>query len=148
MTTPNLARGPRWGNTGKSDPLGRYLAPRLGLKPLSVEALLRGPQAINLRVAAIITAFRALGDDERLARFWGPMARAYEQREAPPLVDATWHLAQQADAGEDVDELAYQLDPSDAKLDRLIRAKDRAILREVALRDALVAEQQRRRGAR
>ncbi len=145
MTTPNLACGPRWGNTGKSDPLGRYLAPRLGLKPLSVEALLRGPQAINLRAAAIIRAFRALGDDERLARFWGPMARAYEQCEAPPLCDAVIHLAQEADAAEDVAESDFLLDRSDANLDRLIRLSDRAILREMARRDALVAEQTRRR---
>lgn len=144
MSAPNVARPPRWGNNGKSDPVARYLSPVLGLKPLSVEQLLRGPQAINLRCAHIVGAFRALGDDLRLARFWDPMQRAYDQREAPPLVDATWLLEQAADTKEDLSELAYQLDPSDANLERYIRDKEAEIIRGMALLDALRVEQQQR----
>lgn len=148
MSAPNVAKVPRWGNDRVSDPIGRYVAPQLGLTPASAAQLLRGPQAINLRCAHYIGAFRALGDDIRLARFWDPMQRAYDQREAPPLCDAVIHLAQEADAAEDVAETDFLLDRSDANLDRLIRASDRDILRETARRDALVAEQARRRAAR
>lgn len=148
MSAPNVAQRPRWGNNGKSDPVARYLSPVLGLKPLSVEQLLKGPQAINLRCAHIIGAFRALRDDIRLARFWDPMVKAYEQREAPPLVDATWLLEQAADTKEDVSELAFQLDPSDANLERYIRDKEAEIVRGCALLDALKAEQCRRESTR
>lgn len=147
MTAPNVARARRWGNDGQADPVARYVAPCLGLTPASAAQLLKGRQAINLRCAHYITAFRHLGDDVRLARFWEPLIKAYDQREAPPLVDATWLLAQTADAKEDVDELAFQLDPSDANLDRLIRSTETEIIRETAKLDALRAEQ-RRRGAR
>jgi len=145
MTPPNVARLPRWGQSGRADPVAKYVAPRLGMRPGAVEQLMK---QVNHRCAAIVAAFVALGDLERGERFVRPILTAWDGRQAPPLVAATWHLAQQADAGEDVDELAYQLDPSDANLDRLIRAKDRAILREVALRDALVAKQAKRRLAR
>lgn len=146
MTTPNLARARRWGESGRSDPLCRYVGPRIGLTPASAEQLLRGPRAINLRCAAYVEGFRKLQDEIRLARFMAPILRAYEQREAPPLVPAVWNIAQAADAKEDVDEVAYHLDPTDGNLERLIRSTEIAVIREMAKLDALRAEQQRRRG--
>lgn len=148
MTAPNLSRARRWGNDGRRDPVAHFVAPLLGLTPASAEHLLKGRQAINLRCARYIEAFRKLGDDLRLARFWEPMVKAYDQRQAPPLVAATWQLAQAADAREEVSELAYMCDQSDANLDRCIRDKEAEVYRGLALIDALKAEQQRRRGAR
>jgi len=145
MTAPNLTRARRWGNDGRQDPVARYVAPLIGLTPASAEQLLKGHQAINLRCAHYVEAFRKLGDDVRLARFWEPLQRAYDCREAPPLVNATWLLEQAADTKEDVSELAFQLDPSDANLERYIRDKEAEIYRGLALIDALRAEQQRRR---
>ena len=145
MTASTLPRVRRWGDSGRADPVARYVAPRLGMRPASVEQLMK---QVNHRCAAIVAAFVALGDLERGERFVRPIVAAWDQRQAPPLVDATWHLAQQADAGEEVAELAYQLDPSETNLDRLIRSKDREILHAIALRDALLEEQQRRREAR
>lgn len=146
MSAPNVARPRRWGNDGRADPVARYVAPLLGLTPGSAEHLLKGAQAINLRCAHYILAFRKLGDDIRLARFWDPMIRAYEQREAPPLVAATWELAQHADTREDMDEVAYLLTPSDQNLERLIRSTELEILRQTARLDALKAEQNTRQG--
>lgn len=127
------------------DRVAAYVAPRLGMTPGSVEQLIRGRAAVNDRAAEIIKAFRALGDNERLERFVRPIFDAYEQREAPPLCSATWMLAQEADASEDVAELRYQLEPTDQNLERLIQAKDREIARAVALRAALGFELTRRR---
>jgi len=144
MTPPNVTRPRRWGESGRSDPVARYVAPRLGLTPASAEQLLKGHQAINIRCAHYVGAFRALGDDVRLARFWEPLQRAYDCREAPPLVAATWLLEQTADTKEDVTELAFQLEPSDANLERYLRDKEAEIYRGLALVDALRAEQRRR----
>lgn len=144
MTAPNLARPRRWGNDGRRDPVAHYVAPLLGITPASAMHLLKGRQAINLRCAHYITAFRQLSDDVRLARFWEPMIKAYDQREAPPLVAATWQLAQAADAREEISELAYLMDQSDTNLDRCIRDKEAEVVREMALLDALRAEQRRR----
>jgi len=145
MTMPNLSKRPRWGQSGRADPVAKYVAPRLGMRPASVEQLMK---QVNHRCAAIVSAFVALGDTERGERFIRPILAAWEHRAAPPLCDAVIHLAQEADAAEDVAESDFLLDRSDANLDRLIRFSDREILRETARRDALVAEQLRRRGAR
>lgn len=135
---------PRWGKNGKSDPTARYLSDRIRLAPKTIEHLMR---SVNHRTAAIIHAFKQLGDEDRLAKFLEPIHRALEGREPPPNCEATWMLAEQADATEDVDELRYQLDKSDANLSRLIKTKREMIRRETALLDTLLAEQ-RGRGVR
>lgn len=131
---------PRWGS-GREDPVAAALALKWGLQPKSVEHLLSGPQSVFRRAAEAIAEFRAQGADARLERATRELCAAIEHREAPPLVPATWNLAQEADCAEDVAELAYQQDPSPANLDRLIRAKSREIMREHALLDALVQKQ-------
>lgn len=155
MTPPNVAKRQRpdnegapaprtnerrWGG-GRSDPVARHAAPGLGMRPQSVAHLMRD---LGPRCAHIIGAFRALNDDARLARFMAPIYAALEGREPPPLVPATFELAQQADSREDVDEVAYLLTPSDQNLERLIRSSEMEILRETARLDALKAEQNRR----
>jgi|SRR6267378_5230414 len=136
-----LAPRARWGNDGKSDPVAVYVAPALGLKASSVEQLIK---FVNHRCAAIIHAFKQLGDDDRLARFMEPIHRALEGREPPPNCEATWMLAKQADANEDVEELRYQLNKSDGNLGRLIKSKREIIARETALLDMLLEEQRQR----
>lgn len=136
-------RPSRWGADGKCDPVATYVAPQLGLTPRAAEHAMRSAAQ---RCAVIIRAFDALGDTERRARFAEPLMAALERRAPPPLCPATWNLAQEADSSEDVAELAYQQEPTDKNLDRLIQAKDREIVREIALRDALLVEQRRRRG--
>jgi hypothetical protein len=134
----------RWGTDGKRDPIGRIVGRVLGLTPISAEHLVR---SVNHRTAAIIHAFKQLGDEERLARFLEPIDRARDGREPPPNCEATWMLAEQADATEDVDELRYQLEKSDANLAKLIKTKREMIRRETALLDTLL-EEARQRGAR
>lgn len=143
MTTAKLPMRARWGNDGKSDPVALYVAPALGLKASSVEQLIK---CLNHRCAAIIHAFKQLGDEDRLARFLEPIHRALEGREPPPDVEATWIAAQQADAIEDVDELRFQLDKSDRNLAKLIKSKRETLRYETAALDMLVAEQRRRTG--
>jgi len=111
------------------------------MRPASVEQLMK---SVNHRCAAIVHAFRKLGDDDRLARFVEPIYRALDGREPPPNCEATWMLAEQADALEDVDELRYQLDKSDANLARLIARKREMIRRETAVLDMLLEEQRQR----
>jgi len=137
----SLPKERRWSANGKRDPVALYIAPQLGMRPQSVEHLMR---SVNHRAAAIIHAFKQLGDDERLARFVEPIYRALDGREPPPNCEATWMLAEQADALEDVDELRYQLDKSDANLARLIARKREMIRRETALLDTLIEEQRLR----
>jgi hypothetical protein len=160
MTTPNVARPSvsdnagtraprpkerRWGSGGRGDPIAAYVAPQLGMRPQAVGHLMRD---IGPRCAAIVSAFVALGDTARGERFIRPILTAWDGRTAPPLCDAVLRLAQEADTAEDLAETDFLLDRSDQNLDRLIRVSDRAILRETARRDALVQEQQRRRGSR
>lgn len=132
----------RWGVGSRSDPVTRLVAPELGMKPQAVGHLMRH---IGERCAAIIRAFVALQDSERLARFMRPILAAYQGRQAPPLCAATWNLAQEADASEDVAELAYQLEPTEQNLDRCIRATERSVQREEAKLLALYAERDRLR---
>lgn len=133
---------PRWGRDGKTDPISVYLSPQLGLAPKTVRNRIC---ELPTECAAVIRAFRQLGDETRLASFAAPILRALEGREAPPDVPATWTRAQQADASEDVAELAYKCEPSDANLARLIASTRETIRHETAKLDMLEAEQQRRR---
>ena len=131
----------RWGANGRRDPIAQIAAKVIGLTPISTEHLMR---SVNHRVAAIVHAFKQLGDDERLQKFMEPIHRALEGREPPPNVEATWTLAQEVDALEDVDELRYQLNKSDTNLARLINRKREVLARETALLDMLLEEQRQR----
>lgn len=131
----------RW-LAGHSDPVARFAAPQLGCAPKTAEHRIR---ELPQECATIIRAFQALGDTVRLERFARPILTAYDQREAPPLVAATWNLAEEADAAEQIAETAYQHDPSDANLDRLIRASEAEIQRGEARLLALYVERDRRR---
>lgn len=137
--TPNARR---WGPGSKTDPVSVYVAPQLGCAPKTAQHRIR---ELPQECAAVIKAFHALGDGLRLERFVRPILTAYEQREAPPLVPATWTLAQEADSAEESRETAFHLDPSDANLDRYIRALEAQQQRGDALLMAARAEQQRRR---
>lgn len=128
------------------DRVAAYAAPRLGLEASTVGQLIRGRAAVNVRCAEIIRAFRALGDEKRLVRFMSPILAAYEQREAPPFCAATFRLAQEADSREEVAETAYLSDPTDANLDRWIRALEEQQQRGDALLMSAYAERMRRRG--
>src|SRR5258708_3282937 len=122
----------RWGQSGRSDPVAAYAAPALGLKPSSVEQLMK---FVQHRCAAIIHAFKQLGDEDRIAHFMEPIHRALEGSEPPPNCEATWMLAEQADAAEDVDELRYQLNKSDANLAKLIKSTRETIRYETGKLD-------------
>lgn len=136
--------GRRWGDKGRSDPVARAAADRLHMSATYVEHLLRAKSGLNIKVAEIIKAFRALGDDVRLERFWAPIRAAYECRTAPALTPEFAQWAQQADLDEDQAELKFWQTRSDKDLSLAIRAMDTAIVRQVAIRDALAAEEQRR----
>ncbi|MGH2671143.1 MAG: hypothetical protein ACRDH5_18875, partial [bacterium] len=132
-------------HSGGAGALVQRLARRIGYTPATMSQKLWGPQRLNLQVVEVIHECRRGAQDELLYRWLKPILDAYSSTEAPPLVPATWNLEQEADAHEDIAELAYTLEPTDVNLDRLIRALDRQVLRSTALRDALVVEQQRRR---
>lgn len=137
-TTPSR----RWSGNGHRDPIGQIVARVLGMTPMSAEHLVR---SLNHRTAAVVHAFKQIGDDERLGRFMEPIHRALEGREPPPDVEASWIAAQTADALEDIDELRYHLDRSDRNLAKLIKSKRETLRFETATLDMLIAEQRQRK---
>lgn len=138
----------RWTSGGHRCPIATRIAARLGLRPMAVEKLLWGPDNVFDRATVAVEEF--VGSHAR-ARIEKPMRRllaAYGERTTPPLCGATFNLAQEADAAEDVAETAYLSDPSDVNLDRLIAKSEREIQREESRLLALHAERIRRRMAR
>ena len=94
---------------GGSDPVARYVAPGLGMTAASVEQLMRGRAAVNIRCAALIDGFHALGEDERLMSFLQPidLAVSYarpavlgDARFSPHGTDALQALTRSGDAAE------------------------------------------------
>lgn len=135
-------------HSGGETALVTKLARRLGYTPATMSQKLWGNGRLNLQVVEVIRLCRQEGQEELLAKWLRPVIDAYEQRAVTPVTDRRlWAVAQEADAAEDVAELAYQMDPSDANLERLIQAKGREIIREHAVLDALAVEQKRRRAA-
>lgn len=141
IASPN---GRRWGADAKSDPVAGSAARRLGLAPRYVEKLLRKNGGIGARCAELIRAFRALGDDVRLERFFAPIRAAYENRKPEPLTPELAQWANEADSVEDRCELKFWQTRSDKDLSLDIRALDTEIARQTILRDAMVGEEQRR----
>jgi hypothetical protein len=140
-TSPNERR---WGADAKNDPVAGSAARRLGLAPKYVEKLLRRNGGIGARCAELIRAFRALGDDVRLERFFAPIRAAYENRNPQPLTPELAQWANEADSAEERCELKFWQTRSDKDLSMDIRALDTEIARQIVLRDALAGEEQRR----
>jgi len=143
-TRSSEPNGRRWGDRGRSDPVAREVAGQLGLRETYLEKLLRAKTGLNVRVAEILKAFRRLGDEVRLERFFAPIRAAYENKNPPALTGELLQAEQEADGAEDVAELRFWQSRSDKDLSLAIRAMDTAIVRQVAMRDALQAEEQRR----
>lgn len=143
----SVAKGRRWGTDGRSDPVARSAAAVLGRSPAYVERLLRAKNGVNVRCAEIIKAFRRLGDEVRLERFFACIRSAYENRAPASLTVELVQSEQEADGAEDAAELRYWQTRSDKDLSLAIRAMDTAIVRQVAVRDAMMAEEQRRMNA-
>ena len=141
---PSAPMSRRWGDNGRSDPVAREAARQLGLREAYLEKLLRAKTGLNIRVAEIIKAFRQLGDDVRLERFFGPIRAAYEKRNPPQLTAELLEAEQEADGAEDVAETRFLMTRSDRDLSLAIRAMDCAIVRQIQMRDSLQAEEQRR----
>jgi hypothetical protein len=141
---PASPKARRWGAQSKDDPVARTASDRLGLRPKYVEKLLRAKTGLNVRAAELIRAFRMLGDDLRLERFYEPIRRAYENRHPQPLTLQLVESVREACHAEDVAELHYLHSRSDKDLSMEIRALDCAIARMTLLRDAARADEERR----
>ena len=134
----------RWGADSKRDPVARAAAEQLGLSEHFVEKMVRAKTGLNIRCAEIIKAFRALGDDVRLERFFEPIRRAYENRRPEALTLKLVESVNEACHAEHVAELRYLANRSDADLSLEIRALHRAIAQMRMLVDAAEAEEQHR----
>lgn len=99
MRPPNLARRPRWGQSGKADPVAVYVAPRLGLRVSTTEQIIKH---VNTRCAAVIDGFLALEDYERLTRFMEPIDAALARITRPALSLELATLESETDQGEQV----------------------------------------------
>jgi hypothetical protein len=138
------AKKARWGEGGKADPVAHDLDLRaqLGLSPKTIQHRI---DELPHECAAVIRTFNRHGAHARRDRFMRGILAAYHELEAPPLVPATWQLAQEADAREECRETAFQTDPSDVNLERLIRASESEIQCQDARLMALYVERDRRR---
>ncbi len=134
----------RWGATSKSDPVARSAAQQLGLSEHTIEKMVRAKTGLNIRCAEIINAFRALGDDVRLERFFEPIRRAYENRQPEALTLKLVDSASDACHAEHIAELHYLESRSDADLSLEIRALHRALAQMRMLCEAAEAEEQGR----
>jgi hypothetical protein len=137
MTMPNLSKRPRWGQSGKSDPCAVYVAPRLGMRPASVEQLMR---QVNHRCAAIVDGFIALGDDVRLVHFLAPIDAALAKAQRPAFTPELVRDEAEADGAEDVAENLLFVAPSrDAAL-LFIRRSQAARAAALRLERAIAAK--------
>lgn len=132
--TPN---GRRW-----EDPICAAVAQRLGIRADTARHRLA---ELPVEMEAFLDAFNAQGATARKERFMKRIRAADRQETAPPLVPATFQLAQEADSREDMAETAYLSDHSDAHLARLIAASEEERRWQDARLLALYAERDRRR---
>lgn len=124
------------------DPICQDVAEDLFISPKTAEHWLR---ELPREVVAFLRAFNRHGAGARKERFMREIRAADAEREAPPLVPATWQRAQEADAKEDAAETAYLSDHSDANLERLIRCAEEEIRQEESRLLGLYAERDQRR---
>ena len=104
-------RGARW-LSGHSDPVARLVAPRLGMRPVSVEQLISGRANVFVRCAAIIDGFVALGDDLRLCKAMAPIDAALAKCLRPAFTPQLVRDESEADGAEDVAENLLFVAPS------------------------------------
>lgn len=134
----------RWGADSKRDPVARTAAEQLGLSEHTIEKMVRAKTGLNIRCAEIIKAFRALGDGVRLERFFEPIRRAYDNRRPEALTLKLVESVSDACHAEQVAELRYLANRSDADLSLEIRALHRAMAQMRMLCEAAEAEEQGR----
>jgi len=101
--------------------VARYAAPRLGMQPGAVEQLVKGHQAVHVRVAVLFEAALALGDYAFAATIAAPLDAV---RAGATWTETPEQLLQQdtlADAGEDVARIAYLLNKTTENRNELLR---------------------------
>jgi hypothetical protein len=108
------------------------------MRPASVEQLLRGRGRLDLRTAALIRAFIAAAEYDRLAAFHAPIEQAYSRRTIPPLTREVIVAAQTADLDEDEDEMLYHVGPCEQTARRWVTGIDRERSAQLIVREALV----------
>jgi len=135
--------------TPRDHPSGRSVEAeaglRLGLEPATVHCFLYSERGWFARLVELTQLYRALGALDRLQPLFARLDAARRPLQLVPL-DQALDAEAMADAREDISEIRFLRDRSDAALDEAIRDQDLAILRSTVLRDALVHEQQSRRG--
>lgn len=99
MSAPNIARARRWGQSGQTDPVAVYVAPRLGLRVSTTAQLIK---YVNTRCAAVIDGFLALEDYDRLTRFMEPIDAALARIHRPALTVELATLETETDQGEQI----------------------------------------------
>jgi hypothetical protein len=102
------------------------------MSPASVEQLIRGRAAVNLRCAALIDGFHALGEDERLVRFLQPIDLAISKARPAGLSDARF-------PDDEPDTLHALTRSGDAGRTFVLHA-DEALARLLEIRNAVAAQ--------
>lgn len=125
--------------------VSRYCAKRLGIKPESVEQLVKGHDAVHIRTAVLIEGAILHGDHALVARILAPIeaARAGASSGESPAELLAADVA--ADSAEDCPRLEYLTSPTAESRNALLRRlRDRAgvLLRLIA---ALEREQREAR---
>jgi hypothetical protein len=101
------------------------------MTPASVEQLLHGRTAVNVRCAALIAGLHALGEDERLVRFLQPIDLAISNARPAGLSDARF-------PGDETETLRVLTRSSDAAQKFVLHA-DQALAHLLEIRNAVAA---------
>jgi hypothetical protein len=119
-------------------------AQRVGVAPSTLHFCLHHERGGLARLVAVAQVYRECGALDLFTRLCVHFDAARRPLQLVPLNDA-FEAEAVADAREDISELRFLRDRTDAALDEAIRDQDTAVLRATVLRDALVHEQQKRR---
>lgn len=120
----------------------RQVAGDLGRTEGGVNQEIHGYQGVVKRLKRLLEKLVAFGGHVQARRIADDLRAVAYQQNPPPDVPASWNLAQEADASEDMAELAYQLERTPQNRERLIRWKEKAQQREDALLLLLYAERE------
>jgi len=122
-------------------------AHRIGVAPSTLHFCLHHERGGLARLVAVAQVYRECGARDLFSRVCVHFDAARRPLQLVPLDKALDEEAL-ADAREDISELRFLRDRSDAALDQAIRDQDQLILRATVLRDSLAEEQRRRHDLR
>lgn len=123
----NLAHQPNSSHQRKPAGWARRAATTGGKKPETYEAKAHGDRPIQHELAGMITAALEVGDNRMVGKLYGPVLAAILRCRDVSVTAELEIQEQTADGRENIDQTAYQLDPTDANARRRVSTIDEEI---------------------